>query len=154
MSAPLRPSHWHEPPEERTDNRHSAPPDYPTEDYPAPVYGLPEGIDPIPVYITENPPRERPLVRWLPLSGTANASQRQAIASNDRRRQRTIVRNTDTANTLYITYDANVSNAAFAFALPFGQREEFLHNGQMYVFAAPTLTATFSTFTEFEIDDE
>lgn len=153
MSEPIRPPHSRDTVEERTNNRRSAEPDYPVEAYPTLSYGFPEDIDPIPVRITETLPRERVLVDWLPQSGTATADRRQQITADNRQRRRTVVCNTDAANTLYITNDPNAGNASFAYALPFGKREEFLHNTGMWVFAGPTLTATYTVFSEFEVDE-
>lgn len=156
---PIRPSHYGEDNNEFIPKDHTDL-DYATEEHVDPTaVGFPPAPQATPVYLTETPPVSRLIkpvqIETLTVDNTvANTSaSRTQIAANSPNRTRLIIRNLDAANSVFITQDAMNLNQAFAYELPFGQREEFLHNRALWVFCAATKTAKISVFREFETDD-
>lgn len=151
---PVRPSHFHEDPNQRTD-LNEATLDYPDTDMQPDVpedYGFPAPERSVPVYLTEAPPADRTMVDWS--AGTYTADTAKAVqvgAASDRGRRRIVVRNMD--NTNYVTVLRNSTDSVFAgYRIPAGSSEEFLHNHAIWV-VADTAAVVVSVFAEFDIEE-
>lgn len=123
-----------------------------------PEYGWrPPPADPIPVYLTEAPPKGRKLIRWASISLTVQARGQSGsparIGGNDRQRIRMKIYNTDTTNNLLI-YQESTDLDANALTLPAGKDVELFHTRAIWVAAPTGLTTAMSALWEFELEHE
>jgi hypothetical protein len=154
-SEPVRPSHFREDPNVRTDLGR-AELDYPDEgqtveqDYGFPVDGRIE--IPVPVYMVEAPPSDRSLRDWSAqtvTTGTENAIQIGAAA--DRGRRRVVVRNLDDTDSVVLLRKSTDSDFA-GYTLPPNTEVEFQHNHALWV-RADANSPQVSVLSEYDVDD-
>lgn len=151
---PVRPSHFREDPNERT-NLNEATLDYPDTDQTPDVpedYGFPLPERSVPVYLTEPAPSDRTLVDWS--SGTYTADTVRAVqvgSAAERGRRRIVVRNLDDANAVFVLR-SNTDQNYTGYKIPAGSSEEFLHNSAVWV-RAETADVEITVFAEFDLAD-
>lgn len=157
QTEPVRPSHFREDPNQRTDMNEA------TLDYPdngkAPDkssdYGWPEeGHEAaVPVYLTESIPADRVYRDWSAGTYTVDDTRAHQLGDTDRRRTRLVLRNLDDTNS--VTIVRNATDLLFAgFTLPPGEEVVFLHTEAVWVRATASATSvSVSVLNEFEVDD-
>lgn len=156
-AGPVRPTHFHEDPNQRTEpdpqvqyatDPESAP-DKP-EDYGFPEHGETAHLHAAPVFLTEPPPDARQFTDWTSGTITVN-SQGSQIGDASRKRRRLVVRNLDALNPVYLSRQPT-DIAAASFTLPAGQDHEFFHNNKVYASGGPnSVSVTFEA--EYDVDD-
>jgi hypothetical protein len=152
---PVRPSHFREDPNQRTD-LNEATLDYPdtdlTPDSPEDYGWQDDPPQSVPVYLTEAPPSDRSVVDWS--AGTYTAGTTSAVqvgAAGDRGRRRVVVRNLDNTNAVYALRESTHQNFS-GFKIPAGASEEFLHNHAIWI-RAETANVEVSVFAEFDVEE-
>ena len=152
---PVRPSHFREDPNERTDLGR-AELDYADEGQTVhEVYGFPPNPRveiPVPVYMVEAPPSDRTLRDWSAQTVTTNdTTSIQVGAAADRGRRRVLLRNLDDTDSVVLLRNSTDSDFA-GYTLPPNTEVEFQHNHALWVRAVAN-TPQVSVLSEFDVDD-
>lgn len=152
---PVRPSHFREDPNQRTDLNESEL-DYADEgqivDQPLGFNEDPRVEIPVPVYMVEAPPSDRTLRDWSAGTFTTSTTvEIQVGASADRGRRRVVVRNLDDTDSV-ILLRSNTDSDFAGYTLPPNTEAEFTHNHALWVRAAAN-SPQVAVFSEFDVDD-
>lgn len=154
-SEPVRPSHFREDPNQRTDLNESEL-DYADEGQTvSEQLGFPDGPRveiPVPVYMVEAPPSDRTLRDWSAATlttSTTNAIQIGAAA--DRGRRRVLIRNLDDTDSVVLLRQSTDSDFA-GYTLPANEEVPLSHNHAIWVRASAN-NPQISVLSEFDVDD-
>lgn len=130
--------------------------DYPVEhEQVEPHYTEPVISKPAPVYLVEAPPRDRRYIKGSCDSYTIDptVTARTTVGAADRMRVRLRVRNSDTTNSVFMTFDSSSVNTTNGYEIPAGSYEDVYSNDAVYLYCLSGKTARVSVFRETELSD-
>lgn len=116
-------------------------------------FGWPDdGVDPLPVYLTEVPPQDQSLVKWSSSRYTVRDTPAQ-IAGNNLNRKSVLLVNHSTANDLFVSHEQDTP-VAFSGKIEPGASLELTSNTRVYARCNSGLTAEVSVFQEYVVNED